>query len=56
MNMERRCEGYCMKEGKACVFPKNVCTSCCCASSIDHAHRPESGMNKGYGREGMKLG
>ena len=54
MNMERWCEGYCMEEGKECVFPNNVGTFCCCASSVDHKHRLESGMNKGYGRESMK--
>ena len=25
-----------------------------CASNSDHEHGYESGMNKGYGREGMK--
>ena len=54
MNMERWCEGYFMEEGKACVFPKNVGKKNYCASSIDHKRRLESGMNKGYGREGMK--
>ena len=52
--MERWCEGYCMEEGKACVFPKHVGTFFCCASSIDHKHRPKSGMHKGYEREGME--
>ena len=56
MKMEGRCEGYCMEGGKACALPKHVLTFCYYASSMDHEHEDESGMNKGYGREFMKKG
>ena len=49
-------EGQRMEEEKACSLPNHVGTFQYCASNSDHEHGYESGMNKGYGREGMKKG
>ena len=38
------------------LLPKHVWTFFYYASSSDHEHVDESGMKKGYGREGMKKG
>ena len=54
--MGRWNEGQRMEVEKACALPKHVLTFCYYASSMDHKHGHESGMNKGYGREGMKKG
>ena len=54
--MGRWNEGQRMEVEKACALPKHVLTFCYYASSMDHKHEDESGMNKGYGREGMKKG
>ena len=54
--MEGWYEGYHMEEEKACALPKHVLMFWYCACNSDHEHGYESGMNKGYGREGMKKG
>ena len=44
------------RERRHVLLPKHVGTFCYYASSSDHEHVDESGMKKGYGREGMKKG
>ena len=47
IKMEGWYESQRMEEEKACALPKHVLTCCYYASSMDHEHEDESGMNKG---------